>query len=77
MPAIKFNFVPLESLKGMTKDSIVGELFLPRSFLAPHFTYLDVIGIVKESGPLDEITSKTTQRKVCQYACSLASTNFA
>lgn len=63
---MKYNFVELSSLEKLEKDNTCGRcftiyavLFLTRSPWLP-----DVIGVVKEVGPLSEITSKATNRTV-------------
>ncbi|KIJ69175.1 hypothetical protein HYDPIDRAFT_24028 [Hydnomerulius pinastri MD-312] len=46
VPMVKYNFIPLSTLEELQKDSTCG---------------IDVIGIVKEIGPLSEITSKANR----------------
>ncbi|KXN82854.1 Replication factor A protein 1 [Leucoagaricus sp. SymC.cos] len=47
LPQMKFNFVPLDQLESLGKDSMT-----------------DVIGVIKEVGPLSEITTRTTNRQL-------------
>ncbi|KAG8214733.1 hypothetical protein J3R82DRAFT_9821 [Butyriboletus roseoflavus] len=50
LPMIRYNFTQLSSLEELQKDS----------------TCVDVIGVVKEVGPLGEVTSKATNKSVAK-----------
>jgi len=63
---MKYNFVELSSLEKLERDNTCGRCFaicVGFSFTS-NPSLLDVIGIVKEVGPLGEITSKATNRTV-------------
>ena len=58
---IKYNFVPLNALQEIAKDSVCGESFFSGAILFSNSSS-DVIGIVKEVSPLSEITSKLNRQ---------------
>jgi replication factor A1 len=58
---IKYNFVPLNALQEISKDSVCGELFFSGAILFLNSSS-DVIGIVKEVSALSEITSKLNRQ---------------
>jgi replication factor A1 len=51
LPYIKYNFVSLDALESLYKDPIWGE-----------FPICDVIGVVKESSPMEENTSEVNHQ---------------
>lgn len=67
VPMVKYNFVPLSGLEELNKDSTCGAWLGSLSSILRLMASLDVIGIVKETGSLGEITSKTTNKTVRTY----------
>lgn len=62
---IRYNFIPLNALQEINKESVCGESFVFGAIIFFLGISSDVIGVVKEVSPLSEITSSKLNRQVC------------
>jgi len=62
VPTIKYNFVPLNMLEELNKDAICGRFNECHQSFGVSQVHVDVIGVVKEAGPLAEITTKMAKQ---------------
>jgi len=64
LPQVRYNFVRLDQLSALDKDSIAGATIFYYFSVSCPTRGKDVIGIIKDVGALTEITTRSTNRLV-------------